>query len=254
MPVRVSQNAQYAVITARLRENLLRLHSTQLDLATGLKIRTPSDDPAGAARLLSIERIRVAYDRYAENANLVAATLGRATTELESGGEILGEVRARIVEALNGTLSESDRASLADDVDGAADRLILVANAGAEGRFLFGGSRTGAPPFKRYAGKDGVERVRYFGDDLRPRVEVAPGLKEIAGLPGSTAFGAGVAARGGTVYSGGGTGVVAAAGLSKPPTSEPPLRARRRTRAPASPSRRRARPATRSSATDTSFR
>ena len=88
--------------------------------------------------------------------------------------------------------------------------LVRMGNAQGDGRYLFGGARSDAPPFEVYTGPDGLRRVRYLGDDKENRVEISAGVYESTNVPGLQAFGGG--ARGPTEIVGGGTGVSPAAG------------------------------------------
>jgi flagellar hook-associated protein 3 FlgL len=213
MPFRAVQAFQYRAVESRLRENLVRLQATQLDLASGKRIRTSADDPAAAGRLLTLDRTRATLDRYASSADLAYSTLSQSADEIQEGASVLAEVRERILEGLNGTLSAADRKSLASEVDRAVDRMLLSANASAEGRYLFAGSEVQTAPFARRLGGDGIERVAYFGDELEPTLELAPGVVEKTGLPGSRVFGAPPNLRETTTYLGAGTGVRPVAGL-----------------------------------------
>lgn len=213
MTYRVTQAAQYSAVAARMRENLARLQRTQLDLASGRRIRLPSDDPGGSARLLGLDRARATIARWSQNAGLALGTLEQSAEELQEAAAVLAEVREKILEGLNGTLSAADRNSLSSEVDRAVDRLMLSANASAEGRFLFAGSRIDTAPFARRLGADGVERVAYRGDALEPTLEIASGVTEKTGLPGGVVFGPAPGARRVTTYVGGGTGVRPATGL-----------------------------------------
>lgn len=210
---RAVQSFQYRAVQSRLRDNLSRLQSTQLDLASGKRVRTAADDPSGAGRLLSLDRRRSTLERWSGNSDRANATLSQSADELQEAASVLTEVRERILEGLNGTLSGADRRSIASEIDRSVDQLLLAANAGTDGRYFFAGSVVSQAPFARRLSADGIERVPYQGDDHEPRVELAPGVFEKTGLAGSRVFGASGDARDVTTYGGGGTGAVAAAGL-----------------------------------------
>ncbi len=213
MPSRAIQSFQYQAIQSRLRENLVRLQSTQLDIASGRRVRSAADDPSGTGRLLGLDRRRSTLERWSTNSDRVYATLSQSADEIQEAASILAEVRERIIEGLNGTLTGADRGSLASEIDRSVDQLLLAANAGTDGRYFFAGSAVSQAPFARRPSADGIERVPYLGDDLEPRVELATGVTEKTGLAGGRVFGPSTQARGDTTYSGGGTGARSAAGL-----------------------------------------
>jgi flagellar hook-associated protein 3 FlgL len=212
MSIRVPQAQQFAELAARLRENFNRVHAAQNELTTGRRVRTAADDPGAARRILAFSRTGASLRNHVEIADRTSAVLTTSGKELENATELLGRISERLVQALNDTASSSDRDVVAGEIDHLLDQLLQSANGSVEGRFLFGGTKTATPPFRRVVGPDGVERVLYSGDEGRPEVEVAPGVRESIGVPGSVAFGSG-STRGATVFSGGNTGVVPAAGV-----------------------------------------
>jgi flagellin-like hook-associated protein FlgL len=83
-------------------------------------------------------------------------------------------VRELTVQAANGTINESDRRSLGQEVDQLLQQMVGLANAQRAGRFLFGGTESGRPPFV-IENDGGSTRVVYQGklrrtaDRGRPR-------------------------------------------------------------------------------------
>lgn len=211
MTLRVPQSQQFAEIALRLRENFARVHAAQNELTTGRRVRTAADDPGGARRILGFSRAQAALRNHVRIADRAAGALTTSAKELENAAELIGKATERVLQALNDTSTQSDRAVIAGDVDHLIDQLLQSANGSLEGRYLFGGTRTDRPPFRREVGSDGVERVVYGGDAGRPEVEVAPGVREAIGISGAAAFGPG-GPRGATSFSGGGTGLLPAAG------------------------------------------
>ena len=53
---RISTSSRYQAILAGLRENTFTASRSQRELATGVRISRPSDDPTGSSRLLLLDR------------------------------------------------------------------------------------------------------------------------------------------------------------------------------------------------------
>jgi len=124
------------------------LSSQQEKLTSGKNINRPSDDPTGAGQAeRALTRItRVATDQRAlevqrNSITLSESTLGDATSLVQS-------IRDLVVSAGNGTLSATDRASKAQEMQGLRDQLFTLANqTDTNGIPLFGGLGSASAPF-----------------------------------------------------------------------------------------------------------
>ena len=141
------------------------LQTLQDQITTGKRIGKPSDDPAGAARA---ERALAAETRAgnslkAVNASKTAMTqvegvLGDTTTLLQRAREL-------VVSAGNASRSDSDRASIADELQQIRSQLLQLANqTDGTGNYLFGGQGAGQTPFADTAG--GVQYAAQGGARL----------------------------------------------------------------------------------------
>lgn len=124
------------------------LSSQQEKLTSGKNINRPSDDPTGAGQAeRALTRItRVATDQRAlevqrNSITQSESTLGDATSLVQS-------IRDLVVSAGNGTLSPTDRASKAQEMQGLRDQLFTLANkTDSNGIPLFGGMGSASAPF-----------------------------------------------------------------------------------------------------------
>ncbi|NBS46966.1 MAG: flagellar hook-associated protein 3 [Betaproteobacteria bacterium] len=131
------------------------LHSRQSDLAdlqqqvsTGRRVLRASDDPAAISRA---ERARNALQRMDADQRALAsqrATLAQAESTLGQSVDVLQNVRELMLQASNGSLSTSDRQSIAQQVLSLRDHLLALANQrDANGLALFGGPGCTVAPF-----------------------------------------------------------------------------------------------------------
>jgi len=86
---------------------------SQTEVSTGKRIQAPSDDPVAAARISSIGRSQANETAFKSNLNLAFALSARADTTLKSVGTALDRASELMVAGANGTLSDSDRATIA---------------------------------------------------------------------------------------------------------------------------------------------
>lgn len=146
--MRVATSSAYDTAIANINERQSQLVRTQQQLSTGRKLLSAADDPMAAAQA---ERNRSHLQRLdlARRMNDFARTqLGQADNLLGSVSDLAQTIREGFVQAGNGALSPSDRATLATQFQGYRDELArLVNTADGSGSFVFGGQGASSDPF-----------------------------------------------------------------------------------------------------------
>lgn len=162
------------------------LEKLQNQISSGKKITQPSDDPVGAVKILDLQRQQADYDQYAKN---ITAATNRSNLEETATADItsiLQRVRDLIVQGGNiGTLSQSDRQSIATEIQSGVDQLQSIANRkDANGEYLFAGFSSQTQPFVR----NGANVMQYQGDRGSRLIQVGPSQWVADGDPGSDVF------------------------------------------------------------------
>lgn len=131
-----------------MQQRRTEMMQSQAQMASGLRVNRPSDDPAAAGQA---ERLR------AQNARLDAEKrmVDFARTSLQQAEGAVGtaidesqNARELLVQSMNGTLNAQDRANIAQQLRGVRDNLLAIANRpDGAGGFVFGGAGTSAAPF-----------------------------------------------------------------------------------------------------------
>lgn len=143
-----------------LVRNQSDMMKTQAQIASGRRILSPADDPIGAAEALRLRQAEELSAQYQSNQRSALNTLAQAESVLGDVGTLLQDIRVTVVAAGNGTLSDSDRRSMAQAIAAQLDQLIGYANSSnAAGGYLFGGYSDGVQPFTK-----GANGVVYNGD------------------------------------------------------------------------------------------
>ena len=146
---------------------------TQQQIASGKEILRPSDDPVGATRALQLKDDLSQSERFKENANLSKTRLERQDGVMGSYTESLARARELMVQAGNGSLSQSDRESIAGELRQVKDQMQSLANTqGPNGEYLFGGHKGGEQPFQENISGD----IVYEGDEGRRSVQIDKGV------------------------------------------------------------------------------
>ena len=133
---------------ANLQLSMRRLLDAQDQATTGKRIRTASDDPIGASKVMQAAGSLRALDQYQRNIasatarlNAEEGTLDQLTTLLERAKEL------GITQAV-ATASPTTRATAKAEVDQLLASAMQLGNRQHEGEFLFGGDQSNTAPFQ----------------------------------------------------------------------------------------------------------
>jgi len=133
--------------------NQAALMRTQNQVSSGRRIISPSDDPVGASEALRLRQASDLAKQYQSNQQRALYNLVQAESALADVSSILQQVRTTAIAAGNGTLSDSDRKSMAQEIAARLERMLGAANSNnAAGGYLFAGYSDGAQPFTRSGG------------------------------------------------------------------------------------------------------
>lgn len=169
--MRISTNMMYDLGVARLSDQQSALSKTQQQVATGRKILTPADDPAGSASALQVSQADGLTMQHAENRNLARNALGIEDGVLQSVSDLMQSIKTTVIGAGNGTLGNAERGFMASELRGQLDQLIGLANStDGNGNYLFSGFQSHTVPFARsgsavsYAGDNGMRALQVSGE------------------------------------------------------------------------------------------
>jgi flagellar hook-associated protein 3 FlgL len=158
---------------------------TQQQLSSGKRINTPSDDPAGAAQLVSLSDSLDLNRQYQRNIDSVRARLELEDTMLGSVTESLQRARELVVQGLSDTNSQQDRSAIALEIRQLTDEVMGYANqVDGTGEFLFGGFQGQSAPFST----DGAGNFSYSGDQGQRFIQVGATRQIADGDPGLDVF------------------------------------------------------------------
>lgn len=160
------------------------LQQTQLQLTSGKRVNTPSDDPAAAVQILALGERLSAVDQYQRNADFAEGQLAREETTLASVGDRLQRVRELVIQANNATQSAESRRAIATEIDAQLEALVALANTtDTNGDYIFAGFQTDEIPFVRQGNV-----VTYQGDDGQRFVQIADGSQVAVRDSGASVF------------------------------------------------------------------
>jgi flagellar hook-associated protein 3 FlgL len=158
-------------------------------LATGLRVNLPSDDPAAAAANLVNNASISADDQYVQNIDSVQQTMTNADSTLSSVITELTQAISLGVEGSTGTQSTSDSQAIAQQVSGIKDQIFALANTTFQGVYLFGGTATSSAPFVEDPSSS--TGVQYAGNDQTNQIQIGEGQQVATSVSGDQLFGSG---------------------------------------------------------------
>ena len=182
--MRISTQTLFDSGAARIGDLQSSLYKTQQQLATGRRILTPSDDPIAAARALEVTQSQSLNTQYGTNRGYAKDSLVAVDSTLSSVTELLQNVKTTAISAGNGTLGDSERASIATALQSSLGQLVGLANTrDGQGNYLFSGFQTTTPAFAQTA-----TGVQYQGDQGQRLIQVDASRQMAVSSQGQTVF------------------------------------------------------------------
>jgi flagellar hook-associated protein 3 FlgL len=154
-------------------------------MSSGKRVNVPSDDPAAAAANVLQDARSSRDDQFLQSIASLEQSLNTADSTLNSVVTALTRAITLGVSGGNGTLSGSDRQSLANEVAGIKQQVLGLANTSFNGQHLFAGTNTQVQPYQTDA--SAASGVTYKGNSQSNSAEVG-GVCVQTTLSGSSVF------------------------------------------------------------------
>ena len=194
-----------SLLQSRSLTGMQKQQSTMEDaytkVITNQRITNPSDDAYGSAKLVGLDNEMSKNTQYNTTRGEVNNQLQLQETALGSATDAVQDIRSRLVQALNGTLSDDNRQALATSIRGSYGSLLSAANSrDGSGNYLFSGYKSDTAPFNideasmtitpTADGKDyqGGDQINYRVDASRSVGGVATADKAFSTSDGDNIF------------------------------------------------------------------
>ena len=172
--MRISSQQAFNLGVKGIQKNYADMMRTQQQISTGNRILTPADDPVASVRLMQLEQQQNMLTQYKSNLNAAENSLVQEESTLDSVNLVMHRVRELAQRAGNGSLSQSDRQSIAAELRESEDELLGLMNTkNARGEYLFSGFQGKTQPFVR----QGDGSFVYQGDEVQRKLQIASSLK-----------------------------------------------------------------------------
>ena len=154
-----------AMVTATtlndINSSLASLERTSDELSSGKKILEPSDNPYGASQVIDLQSQLDGLSSYETNAHEGISWENTAAGAMSNISNVLQTVRELLVQTSSGTYNQSDRESIATEVDQLTQAVKQDANTQYAGQYVFSGTATTTAPYPQgaedtYQGNNGT--------------------------------------------------------------------------------------------------
>jgi flagellar hook-associated protein 3 FlgL len=152
MAMRVTNNMVSDRVLSDLQARYRALATSQTQISTERRVNAPSDDPTAAAQ----ERLRQSeLSGIVSSQTSVAgvqARLNSTEASLENLRSVLSRANEIALEGANGTMSQSDRNAIADEIDQLIKSAKDSVNAKVDGDYVFSGTKSDTAPYSTATG------------------------------------------------------------------------------------------------------
>jgi flagellar hook-associated protein 3 FlgL len=179
--MRVGENSALNTVRDSLNRSRLRMNELQKQNSTMKRVNTPSDDPVGNVKLMTIRNESLDNEQFERNSNLAKTFLNYTDSSLEEVTNLI--VRAKelaLGQASSAANGPDSRVMVAEEIKSIIQEVSSIANRRLGDRFIFSGYKTGTQPFDQGGA--------YSGDNGRIMVEVQKDVFVGMNLPGQEVF------------------------------------------------------------------
>ncbi|MCT8872489.1 flagellar hook-associated protein FlgL [Shewanella xiamenensis] len=156
-------------------------------LSSGKKVNTAGDDPVAALGIDNLNQRNALVDQFMKNIDYATNRLAVTESKLGSAENLASSIREQVMRAVNGTLADSERQMIADEMKGSLEELLSIANSKDEsGNYMFSGYSTDKEPFA--FDNSTPPQIVYSGDSGIRNSLVQSGVALGTNVPGDTAF------------------------------------------------------------------
>lgn len=183
--MRVTQSMLANNLLRNLNNSYNKMSSLQTQIDSGSIINRPSDDPVVAIKSIAHKRSLEKNQQFQRNMNTVTKWVDSTDSTLDQTGESIKRTQEIVTQLANDTNTAEDRSKLVIELKQIQEHLRDLANTQVEGQYLFSGTNTQSPLFK----KDGTMDTSLPGLDEAINIEVYDGITLKVNSNGKEMFG-----------------------------------------------------------------
>ena len=182
--MRVATSTAYSQAVTSINTQSFNLNKTLLQVSLGKKIVVPSDDPAGAARVLGLNQAKSRTEKFQDNISTTLSSLEVEETAINGVVDRLQRIRELSIQANNDTYDASQRADIGKEIEQQLGAILGLANTtNGNGEYLFSGFNNRTTPFTNSGGS-----IVYNGDQGQQLLQIGATRQIASGDNGFDVF------------------------------------------------------------------
>lgn len=153
--MRITQKIIYGDFMRDINKNRSQMAGIQSDLSSGKRVRIPSQDPISFQRSRILEEDIRKQEQYQNNISSGLRQGRLAQEALDETIDNLIEIKRILTHGATDTSREKVRESMAQEIAGIRDTIVMTLNNSYGDRYLFGGTNSSVEPFTSDAAEPG---------------------------------------------------------------------------------------------------
>ena len=181
--MRVSNSMLARISNAALMKRQEDIANVQSEIASGLRLQKPSDNPTGTAQKIDQETAIAQIEQYNRNISMGQSRLQSAETSIAAVTDALQRARELALSAANATNSSNEHRAMASELTQIQSSVYSVANGkDSSGNYLFSGTEVKTQPFT------GNSNVSYNGNSESRTIQARNNLLIDTSFSGADVF------------------------------------------------------------------
>ncbi|MBX2989597.1 MAG: flagellar hook-associated protein FlgL [Bacteroidetes bacterium] len=184
--MRISDNMLTKNFLTSVNNSRSRMSKLQDQLSSGKRVLNPSDDPEAAYRILRTKTAINKNEQFQKNVSDGTVMLQATAQAIDNFSNLLLEAKDIVTKARSG-IGTTSLQTFAEQIDAIIKSAVQIGNTQFNGKHLFGGTQTTAPPFILAADGSSVT-LNPNGISGTIELQVGDGLKQAVNIDGMQAF------------------------------------------------------------------
>jgi flagellar hook-associated protein 3 FlgL len=181
--MRIASSQYTSTMNSALQSTSAKVEQLTAQMANGLKLQKPSDDPLANVRLSRLARADAIVSQYRDNISALKTRMSTSETYLDGLNNDMQQARDLLVWGADGASTPSDVASMATSLKSLQDSLFYACNTkDQEGRYLFSGTATSTPAVTYDPTAAPGSRYTFTGNTEQQQVVVSSGVTQAANV------------------------------------------------------------------------
>ena len=189
MTTRVSLENIINTTLTNVLQSSSNMSKLQEKISTGKEINRPSDDPAGARKILSLRSEDLRLDQYASNIETAKQSLDYNASMLQGTADIMNRITELTMQGVSDSTDQNGKTIIANEINSLLESILTTGNSKRLDRYTFAGTETTTVPFEATRDSSGnISAVTYKGNRQTIEYNIGAGIKATVNQPGDEIF------------------------------------------------------------------